>query len=157
MKQLMINRISFIVTVTIIIPAIFGCSSNKSIPTDMKDTALYQNIEKEAMTESGIVRLSKIEVYPQYINEYLKYAVEVGSISLLTEPGVLVMYAVADKAHPCNITILETYSSKDAYASHISSEHFQKYKQSTLHMIKSLELDNVQPLNPNNQLVNYIR
>lgn len=123
----------------------------------MKDPALSQNIEKEAMTESGMVRLSKIEVYPQYIDEYMKYAVEVGSISLQTEPGVLTMYAVADKANPCNITILETYSSKDAYARHISSQHFQKYKQSTLNMIKSLEFDDVQPLNPNNQLVNFIR
>lgn len=123
----------------------------------MKETVSSQTIEKEAMTESGIVRLSKIEVYPQYIDEYLKYAMEVGTISLQTEPGVLTMYAVADIASPCNITILETYSSKDAYTSHISSEHFQKYKQGTLHMVKSLELDDVRPLNPNNQLVNYIR
>lgn len=123
----------------------------------MKDTVLPPNIEKEAMTDSGIVRLSKIEVYPQYIDEFLKYAVEVGTISLQTEPGVLTMYAVADKDNPCNITILETYSSKDAYASHISSKHFQKYKQGTLHMVKSLKLDDVHPLSSNNQLVNFIQ
>lgn len=38
---------------------------------------------------SGIVRLSKVEVYPQYLDEYMKYAAEVGEISLRTEPGVL--------------------------------------------------------------------
>lgn len=157
MKQPMLNKISYLFAAAIIIVATYGCSSDKLIDTDLKDTALSQNIEKEAMTDSGIVRLSKIEVYPQYIDEFLKYAVEVGTISLKTEPGVLTMYAVADKANPCNITILETYSSKEAYASHISSEHFKKYKQGTLHMVKSLELDDVQPLNSNNQLVNFIQ
>lgn len=39
----------------------------------------------------------KIEVHPEYINEYMKYAVEVGEISLRTEPGVLTMYAVQEK------------------------------------------------------------
>ena len=46
---------------------------------------------KQPMTADGIVRLSKIEVYPQYLNEYMQYAVEVGEISLRTEPGVLTM------------------------------------------------------------------
>ena len=47
--------------------------------------------EKEQMEADGIVRLSKIEVYPQYLDEYIKLAVEVGTKSLLTEPGVLTM------------------------------------------------------------------
>ena len=62
--------------------------------------------EKESMSADGIVRLSKIEVYPQYIDEYIKYAVEVGEVSLRTEPGVLTMYAVKDKGNPCLVTIL---------------------------------------------------
>ena len=32
---------------------------------------------KESMTADGIVRLSKIEVYPQHLDEYMKYATEV--------------------------------------------------------------------------------
>lgn len=36
---------------------------------------------KEEMAADGIVRLSKIEVYPQYLDEYIKYATEVGEIS----------------------------------------------------------------------------
>ncbi len=36
---------------------------------------------KEPMTTDGIVRLSKIEVYPQYLDEYMNYATEVGEIS----------------------------------------------------------------------------
>ena len=111
---------------------------------------------KEAMQPDGIVRLSKIEVFPQWLEEYMKYATEVGAISLQTEPGVLTMYAVADKENPCNITILETYSSQEAYRKHIASPHFQKYKQGTLHMVKSLVLDDVTPLSPDNQITNFI-
>ena len=111
---------------------------------------------KQSMTADGIVRLSKIEVYPQYLDEYMQYAVEVGEISLRTEPGVLTMYAVQDKENPCLVTILETYVSQAAYRSHVASAHFQKYKQGTLHMVKSLQLCDQTPLNPANKMNNYI-
>ncbi len=109
------------------------------------------------MQADGIVRLSKIEVEPQYLNEYIGYATEVGEVSLHTEPGVLTMYAVAEKENPCIITILETYSSQEAYRKHIASAHFQKYKHGTLHMVKSLVLSDQTPLNLNNKLNNYIK
>lgn len=63
---------------------------------------------KLPMASDGIVRLSKIEVRPEYLDAYLKYAAEVGEISLRREPGVLTMYAVREKENPCRITILET-------------------------------------------------
>lgn len=116
----------------------------------------HNMVEKEKMATDGIVRLSKIEVYPQYLDEYLEFAVEVGTKSLCTEPGVLTMYAMQDKANPCMITILETYSSQEAYKSHIASEHFQKYKQGTLHMVKNLELCDQTPMNPENIITNTI-
>lgn len=112
---------------------------------------------KEPMTADGIVRLSKIEVYPQHLDEYMKYATEVGEISLCTEPGVLTMYAVGEKENPCKITILETYASREAYEKHITSEHFRKYKQGTLHMVKSLVLSDQTPLNPANRINNFIQ
>lgn len=113
-------------------------------------------VEKEKMTDDGIVRLSKVEVYPQYLDEYMEFAVEVGTRSLQTEPGVLTMYALQSKENPCMITILETYSSQEAYKSHIASEHFQKYKQGTLHMVRNLELCDQIPLNPDNVIMNTI-
>lgn len=112
---------------------------------------------KEPMAADGIVRLSKVEVYPQHLDEYMKYATEVGEISLRTESGVLTMYAVGEKENPCKITILETYASRAAYEKHIASEHFQKYKQGTLHMVKSLVLSDQTPLNPANRINNFIQ
>lgn len=112
---------------------------------------------KEPMTADGIVRLSKIEIYPQHLNEYMKYASEVGEISLRTEPGVLTMYAVSEKENPHIVTILETYASRYAYEKHIASEHFQKYKRETLHMVKSLVLSDQIPLNPANKINNFMQ
>ena len=111
---------------------------------------------KEPMATDGIVRLSKIEVWPQFLDEYIEYVTEVGEISLRTEPGVLTMYAVGEKENPCKITILETYSSKEAYDRHIASGHFQKYKQGTQQMVKSLVLSDQTPLNPANRINNFI-
>lgn len=119
--------------------------------------ALPGQVTRQAMQSDGIVRLSYVEVYPQYLEEYLSMAAEVGEISLLTEPGVLTMYAVAEKENSCNITILETYASQAAYKSHIASPHFQKYKQGTLHMVKDLKLIDQKPLNPDNRLNNFIK
>ena len=112
---------------------------------------------KLPMAADGIVRLSKIEVYPECLKEYMKYATEVGEVSLRTEPGVLTMYAVSEKENPGRITILETYASQEAYKSHIASEHFQKYKQGTLHMVKTLVLSDQMPLNPANCINNFIQ
>lgn len=116
----------------------------------------HNMVEKEKMATDGIVRLSKIEVYPQYLDEYMEFAVEVGTKPLRTEPGVLTMYAIHDKENPCIITILETFSSDEAYQSHVASEHFQKYKQGTQHMVKNLELCDQTPLNSDNIITNTI-
>ncbi len=112
---------------------------------------------KLPMSADGIIRLSKVEVDSAYLDEYMRYATEVGEISLRTEPGVLTMYALQEKENPCNITILETYASQEAYRSHIASAHFQKYKQGTLHMVKNLQLLDQAELNPSNKVVNYIK
>ncbi|MBQ1702618.1 MAG: antibiotic biosynthesis monooxygenase, partial [Prevotella sp.] len=36
-----------------------------------------------------IVRLAEIEVYPEYLQEYLSYANEVDRLSVEREPGVI--------------------------------------------------------------------
>ena len=131
-----------------------GIQANEKYKSAMKMSK--ESIKKDKIQEDGIVRLSKIEVYPEHLEEYMKFAIEVGEVSILTEPGVITMYAVADKENPNLITILETYSSQEAYQKHIASEHFQKYKKGTLHMVKSLKLEDQNPLNPRNKLIDYI-
>lgn len=130
---------------------LFGKSQNSSNQSPINQVA------KLPMQPDGIVRLSRVEVYPEYLDEYLKMAAEVGRTSLLTEPGVLTMYALAEKENPNIITILETYASQEAYKSHIASAHFQKYKQGTLHMVKDLKLLDQTEINPSNHVINFIK
>ena len=64
------------------------------------------------------------------------------------EPGVITLYAVAEKNRPTHITILEIYADDAAYKKHITTAHFLKYKNSTQDMVKSLELIDAIPLIP---------
>ena len=138
--------------------ALFGGEVPAQTARPCKNTPETKGMcSKQPMQPDGIVRLSKIEVYPEYLEEYMKYAAEVGEISLRTEPGVLTMYAVAEQDNPCRITILETYASAEAYRSHIASAHFQKYKQGTLQMVKTLVLSDQRPLNPASTITNTIQ
>lgn len=141
----------------LILLAVIIIANNSVYAQKMIDSQLSIMCEKLPMSHDGIIRLSKVEVEPEYLDEYIKFATEVGEISLRTEPEVLTMYAMQEKENPCNITILETYASQEAYRSHIASAHFQKYKQGTLHMVKNLQLLDQKVLNPNNYIVNHLK
>ncbi|MDE6002633.1 MAG: antibiotic biosynthesis monooxygenase, partial [Prevotella sp.] len=64
------------------------------------------------------------------------------------EPGVVCLFPMQSAEDSTQIRILEIYASEEAYQSHIKTEHFLKYKQGTLHMVKSLKLPSMQPLDP---------
>lgn len=89
---------------------------------------------------SRIVRLSKLEIHEEYLEEYLTFVGTVGRESVEKEEGVITLFSVQEKENPCRITILEIYASQQAYEHHIATPHFQHYKQRTLHMVKSLQL-----------------
>ena len=118
---------------------LLGMTSDKPIAKKHDDTML--------------VRLAEIEVYPQYLTEYLAAAKEIQQESLKSEPGVLCLFPSPlkedDGEHQSSetqIRILEIYASQEAYQHHIQTAHFQKYKQGTLHMVKSLKLQDLSPL-----------
>lgn len=108
--------------------------------------AMMISFSLSAQKEDPYVRLAKIDVDSVQLERYLEFLKENMEASLKKEPGVLSMYAVAEKERPHQILIIETYASKAAYESHIHSAHFQKYKQGTLHMVQQLELIDVVPL-----------
>ena len=99
-------------------------------------------------TASMIVRIAEIEVYPQYLKEYLAYANEVDRLSVEREPGVVCLFPMQSAEDSTQIRILEIYASEEAYQGHLKTDHFQKYKTGTLHMVKSLKLPTMQPLDP---------
>ena len=97
---------------------------------------------------SALFRLAEIEVYPQYLKEYLAAAAEIQKASLAEEPGVVCLFPTQTKEDSTQIRILEIYALQQAYQHHIQTAHFQKYKQGTLHMVKHLKLQDLQPLTP---------
>ena len=99
-------------------------------------------------TANMIVRIAEIEVYPQYLQEYLAFANEVDRLSIEREPGVICLYPMQSAEDSCQIRILEIYASDEAYQQHLKTPHFQKYKQGTLHMVKDLKLPTMKPLDP---------
>ena len=103
--------------------------------------------EKTDMTNM-LVRIAEIEVYPQYLTEYLAFANEVDRLSVEREPGVICLFPMQSAENPNLIRILEIYASEEAYQSHLKTGHFQKYKQGTLHMVKDLKLPAMKPLDP---------
>ena len=101
-----------------------------------------------ALGDEGIYRLAEVEIHPQYLKEYLAAAAEIQQKSLAEELGVVCLFPTQTKEDNCQIRILEIYASQQAYQHHIKTTHFQKYKQGTLHMVKHLKLQDLQPLTP---------
>lgn len=99
-------------------------------------------------TGGRLTRLARITVDPLYLEQYHLLLKEQIEMALRLEPGVLALYALADKNHPEKIAILEIYADEAAYRSHLETRHFRKYKQGTIHMVKSLELIDSTPLLP---------
>lgn len=124
-----------------------------------REMILYKNAEwllgmsqKKPVAESFngkmIVRLAEIEVYPKHLKEYLEFANEVDRLSMEREPGVVCLFPMQSAEDSTKIRILEIYASEETYQQHLRTDHFQKYKQGTLHMVKNLKLPTMQPLDP---------
>ena len=106
-------------------------------------SALCLNKTAMAQQKQQMVRLAKIQVDPMQLEKYNAALKEQMTTAVKLEPGVLTYYAVADKTDPSHITILEIYADTVAYKMHIETPHFKKYKETVKHMVKSLELIDV--------------
>lgn len=104
----------------------------------------------ESKNDDMIIRISEIEVYPEYLDEYLTFAKEVAKVSIEKEDGVISIYPMMVMKNNNQIRILEIYKNEEAYKNHIASVHFQKYKQGTISMVKSLDLVGTYQLVPEN-------
>lgn len=87
-----------------------------------------------------MVRISEIEIVPDYLEEYNSILKEEAAISVKIEPGIIAIFPMYQRENPTQIRIVEIYADKEAYEQHLKTSHFQKYKTTTLKMIKSLRL-----------------
>ncbi len=95
-----------------------------------------------------LVRMSEIEVYPEFWDEYNMILKEEAEASVRLESGVIAIFPMYEKDNPNEIRILEMYADWAAYQSHLKTPHFLKYKTSTPHMIKSLKLIDMDVIDP---------
>ena len=98
--------------------------------------------------KNQMVRMAKLVIDSAQLENYNGLLKEEIEASVRFEPGVLTLYAVAEKNDPTHITILEIYADTTAYQSHLLTPHFIKYKNGTKDMVKSLELVETVPLVP---------
>jgi 4-carboxymuconolactone decarboxylase len=101
-----------------------------------------------AQNRDQMVRLAKLVIDSAQLESYNNLLKEEIEASVRLEPGVLTLYAVAEKNDPTHITILEIYADTVAYKLHLTMPHFIKYKTGTKDMVKSLELVGTIPLVP---------
>lgn len=129
--------------------AVIQCLPYIGFPAAIKALRIIkQEYGKPVSAGNKLVRLSKITVDPAQTDAYNAFLKEEIEASMRLEPGVLTLYATAEKDAPNRVTILEIYADQTAYESHLKTPHFLKYKQGTLAMVKELELIDVEPLIP---------
>lgn len=129
--------------------AVIQCLPYIGFPAAIKALRIIkQEYARPVSAGNNLVRLSKITVDVAQLDAYNAFLKEEIEASMRLEPGVLTLYATAEKDNPNKMTILEIYADRAAYESHLKTPHFQKYKQGTLSMVKELELVDVKPLIP---------
>ena len=102
--------------------------------------------DASAQDKNRVTHIAKLQIDSAQLQNYMAILKEQAETAVRVEPGVIMLYAVADKDHPTRITVFEIYADDAAYKSHIQSPHFLKYKSSTKDMVKSLELVETVPI-----------
>jgi len=99
-------------------------------------------------TEGMMVRISEIQIEPSRLDEYKAILKEEAEASVRLEPGVISIFPMYERENPTEVRILEIYASRAAYQSHLGTPHFQKYKTTTLPMVRSLRLVDMEAMDP---------
>lgn len=84
--------------------------------------------------------MSEIQVDPRRLAQYKAILAEEAEASVRPEPGVIAIFPMTQREDDTQFRILEMYADRAAYDSHLKTAHFPKYKSSTLHMVRSLKL-----------------
>ncbi|WP_316823036.1 putative quinol monooxygenase [Pedobacter gandavensis] len=112
--------------------------------------ATIVNAQDKSTTMAGtmLVRMSEIEIHPEYLEAYQVILKEEALASIKVEPGVIAIFPMSEKDRPNQIRIVEIYADRQAYLSHLETPHFKHYKTSTLKMVKSLKLIDMNAIDP---------
>ena len=90
---------------------------------------------KAEAAEAGSIRIAHLRIKPDQLEAFKEAVREEMHDALRLEPGVVAIYAVADKEDPTKIMFFEMYVNEEAYQTHRETPHFQKYFKTTKDMI----------------------
>jgi quinol monooxygenase YgiN len=93
-----------------------------------------------------VVRIAQLDIEPAQLEAYKQAVREEMEAAVRIEPGVLAIYAVAEKDDPTRLHFFEIYTSQAAYASHRETPHFRKYLAVTQSMIRNRKLIEAVPV-----------
>ncbi len=124
--------------------ALLGLLSSCSAGEQGPGTDGHSSID--AQSRAGVVRIAELEIDPAQLDQYHAIVKKEMEASVRVEPGVLAIYAVAEKDDPTKITFFEMYADEAAYEAHRETAHFRKYFDATQHMIRSRRLIEAVPV-----------
>ena len=90
--------------------------------------------------KSPVVRIADLDIDSAQLDSYTAIVREEMETSVRVEPGVIAIYAVADKERPSRLRFFEIYVDDEAYRAHIASPHFRTYFEATKSMILDRQL-----------------
>jgi quinol monooxygenase YgiN len=102
------------------------------------------NTERDAQDQ--YVRIAELEIDPAQLESFRAAIRESVETSVRVEPGVLVLYAVAEKDNPARFRVFEIYADAEAYRTHLETPHFRKFRATTENMVKSRKLLDAVPV-----------
>jgi quinol monooxygenase YgiN len=99
-----------------------------------------------AESQSQYVRIAELEIDPAQLENFKAAIRESVETSVRVEPGVLALYAVAEKDDPTRFRVFEVYTDAEAYRTHLETPHFRKFRATTENMVKSRKLLDAVPV-----------
>ena len=121
-----------------------GLPLKTSLVISVLMSLLFSGSAADAQGEGLLVRIAEVEIDSRYLEEYLAILKEEAEASVRLEPGVISIFPMFQRENPTEIRILEIYASREAYEAHLKTPHFQKYKTTTLEMVKSMQIVDMQ-------------
>jgi quinol monooxygenase YgiN len=100
----------------------------------------------EQAAQDRYVRIAELEIDPAQLENFKAAIRESIETSVRVEPGVLALYAVAEKDDPARFRVFEIYTDEEAYRTHLDTPHFRKFRAMTETMVKSRKLLDAVPV-----------
>lgn len=96
-----------------------------------------------------VVRIAELEIDPARMAHYRAAVREEMEASVRLEPGVIAIYAVAQRDDPNKLWFFEMYTDEAAYNAHREAPHFRRYFETTKDMITARRLIETVPVQLN--------